>query len=154
MTRTHRRNGAGIARAALALAVLATEGGCAPKYINKGAPNADKPYTFTIEFDGDGCPISAKSRERNCRILFPPDDCAKVKGGQSVAFEAKPDPGGVVNVFGVVFEPVVGKRAFTSDKSGKLLLTTQPTKKPGKTYTFIIVTKPGCEPLDPQIILD
>ena len=160
MTRTNRRNGAGIARAALALAVLATAGGCAgykPFYKEPKAPDAAVTYEFKIVFKG-ACPDFVEADTQNCppKNGAVPKDCARVKGLDSVRFypdpaTAPPSPTFVLQFdpFGKVPIPVAGEVTLATEK------VPNPNPDAPKAFTFIVKgPSSSCKVVDPQIILD
>ncbi len=120
----------------------------APSYKNAGEPNPDDPYRFVIAFDTNGCPVSATPELANCPNAAP--GCLRVKGGQTVRFQSKPD--GIEYM--ISFDPFAKTRLPSSGGVITVDAAMHGNGK-GKPYTFIVTAASGCEKvLDPQIILD
>ncbi len=101
---------------------------------------------FTIAFDAGGCPTSATPSTKNC-----PNgqaDCLYVQGGQKVQFTSSP-----TTPFTLSFDPFAAS-TIPVDSGSVTLTAAMHGNQRHKPYTFIVTGKPGCKPLDPQIILD
>jgi hypothetical protein len=159
---TRRTSGgaAGSRRVALAAGVLIAMAACAPRYVGYGpplapenykkggGPNPDDPYTFTITLGADGCPSAAPMEPAWRKCPDQAEDCARVKGGQSVQVQSKD------NQFVLQFDPF---GQTTINAGGKpVVFPTQRNTKVAKPYTFIIRGTGACgdKVVDPQIILD
>lgn len=148
--------------AALALAILLAGAGCAaakPQYKPPSKDRAVPLYTFTIEFSGSPCQISAKSDWANCNPSLPPNaedpkqprDCTRARYDNAQVEFAGPKG----KQFKLEFDPFGQSSLAVTGTTGPLSFARDAVKPnyTSKTYTFR-VTAPDCRPYDPEIIVD
>jgi hypothetical protein len=132
---------------------LLTVAGC--KHVEYGVAGRKPPVastTFQIVFTGS-CVTAVNPTENNCDAepgAGQPRDCAKLKPGGSVTFEASP-PGRKFTLF---FNPF---RHGGIEAEGSLTKSIDPTLMGRKPYTFTVrefPDVPGCKDYDPQIIVE
>jgi hypothetical protein len=144
-----------VLHAALALGALLAVGCATPKPVYKDSRAG--PISFTIGYDPADpkqCPRSAEPDFKNCNPNLRPNDpgqpqgCARATPTQSVVFGSKSGKD-----FELQFDPF-GKSSIASSRgtTGVLPFITA-RKTTSLTYTFRVKAE-GCEPLDPEIIVD
>ena len=111
-------------------------------------------FTFTVEFDGKGCPVAAPADAPNCEA--PPvkrRDCVKVeqkKGHKVKIVAARPREIPfelTVTPAGLGFDPEGAAGKLKSKYNVRI-----EDARSGTTYKFS-VSVAGCTPLDPTIII-